>query len=417
MELGVTSAVCTDPFGSSTGLTEGAPAPGRPSLPGARVVALYLPQFHPIPENDAWWGAGFTEWTNVAKARPLFPRHVQPRLPADLGFYDLRIPEVREAQAELARSAGVEAFCYWHYWFGNGRRILERPFEEVRDSGKPNFPFCLSWANQSWTGIWYGSPKRTLMKQDYFGLEDQEAHFRWAQKAFEDPRYFKVEGKPMFAVFDPSDMPSTEIFIEHWRELAAKAGYPGLFFVGISRQNQSGVCHYDDPILDPFDAVTPLVPSDYLQTIARATARTDLSRRLKELNFGTKLNAVKPKGWHRPTRIRYADVVEHAFHDLPPGDRFLPSVLPGWDNTPRSGRRGVVYEGATPRLFEQYLEKAVDRVASYPEGRRIVFLKAWNEWAEGNYVEPDTLHGHAFLDAIRSVVFPRAEQLRDRARS
>ena len=169
----------------------------------AHLIALYLPQFHPIPENDEWWGRGFTEWTNVAKAKPLFRGHRQPHLPTDLGFYDLRLPEVREAQAEMARNAGVGAFCYWHYWFGNGRRIIERPFEEVRDNGKPDFPFCLAWANQSWTGIWYGNPKRTLMKQEYFGRVDEEAHFRWAQKAFEDPRYFKVEGKPMFTIFEP----------------------------------------------------------------------------------------------------------------------------------------------------------------------------------------------------------------------
>jgi hypothetical protein len=410
MELSGTSAVCTEQLTSSPGFSEFMPEGERLGSPAARVVAFYLPQFHPVPENDEWWGRGFTEWTNVAKAKPLFRGHHQPRLPADLGYYDLRIPEVREAQAELARSAGVHAFCYWHYWFGNGRRILERPFEEVRDSGKPDFPFCLSWANQSWTGVWYGNPKRTLMKQEYCGPADEEAHFRWAQKAFEDPRYFKVEGKPMFAIFAPCDMPSTKSFIEHWRELAAKAGYPGLFFVAVSRQNESAIHHYRDPILDPFDAVTPLVPSDYLQTIARTTGRTDFSRRLKELNFGTKLNALKWRDrWRRPTRIQYADVVKHAFHDLPLGDRFLPAVLPGWDNTPRSGYRGVVYEGATPELFAQYMQKAVDRVASHPEGRRIVFLKAWNEWAEGNYVEPDTLHGHAFLDAIRSVVLPRAE--------
>jgi Glycosyltransferase WbsX len=372
----------------------------------AHLIALYLPQFHPIPENDEWWGRGFTEWTNVAKAKPLFRGHRQPHLPADLGFYDLRVPEVREAQAEMARNAGVGAFCYWHYWFGNGRRIIERPFEEVRDSGKPDFPFCLAWANQSWTGIWHGSPKQTLMKQEYPGRADEEAHFRWARKAFEDPRYFKVDGKPMFTVFAPHDLPSTTNFIEHWRELAAKAGYPGLFFVAISHRSGTTVNHYHDPVLDPFDAVTPLAPSDYLQSIGDATVRTDLPRRLKELNFGIKLNALKKSDrWRRPTRIQYADVVKHALHDMPLGERFLPSVLPGWDNTPRSSVRGVVYEGETPELFRQYLQKAVDRVSNYPKPRRIIFLKAWNEWAEGNYVEPDSFHGRAFLDAMRSVMF------------
>ena len=372
--------------------------------PSARVIAFYLPQFHPIPENDEWWGAGFTEWTNVAKAKPLFPGHRQPRLPADLGFYDLRVPETRQKQAELARAAGVEAFCYWHYWFGNGRRIIERPFEEVRDSGEPQFPFCLAWANQSWTGIWHGAPKSVLMKQTYPGRADEEAHFRWAQKAFEDSRYITVDGKPMFVIFAPHDLPSTTAFVEHWRELAGKAGYPGLFFVAISNRYKPGVDRYHDSIFSPFDAVTPLVPQDYLETIAPATERWDFKRRWKELNPGTKLSRFKPNSLKRPIRIEYEDVVAHALEDMPAGERFLPSVLPGWDNTPRSTRRGVVYEGETPELFRSYLQKAVDKVANHSPDHRIVFLKAWNEWAEGNYVEPDSVNGHAYLDVIRSVI-------------
>jgi lipopolysaccharide biosynthesis protein len=374
--------------------------------PLARVIAFYLPQFHPIPENNQWWGPGFTEWTNVSKARPLFPSHRQPRLPADLGFYDLRVPEVREAQAALARDAGIEAFCYWHYWFGHGRRILERPFEEVRDSGKPDFPFCLAWANQSWTGIWYGTPNKTLMEQTYPGRADEEAHFRWAQKAFDDPRYVRVDGKPVFVIFAPHDMPSTESFIEHWRELALAAGYPGIYFVGISNRYMKGLDRYLDPILDPFDAVTLLVPQDYVSKRGRER-QGELRIRWKELNVG-KLNPYKPERWQRPMRIDYAEVVAHALEDMPPGERYLPSVLPGWDNTPRSKFRGVVYEGETPELFRKYMEKAVAKVANHSAQHRIVFIKAWNEWAEGNYLEPDSVTGHAYLDAVRSVLLPTA---------
>ena len=272
--------------------------------PAARVIAFYLPQFHPIPENDVWWGTGFTEWTNVAKAKPMFRGHKQPRLPADLGFYDLRVPETREKQAELARNAGVEAFCYWHYWWGHGKRIIERPFEEVRDSGKPDFPFCLAWANQSWTGIWHGNPGSVLMKQEYPGHADEELHFRWAQKAFEDSRYVRVDGKPMFVIFAPHDMPSTAAFCDHWRDLARKAGYPGLYLVAISNIYSEGIDPYHNPILEPFDAMTQLVPQDYLGTIALTTKRRDLRRRWKELNFGRRLNDLKPKFWRRPTRFR-----------------------------------------------------------------------------------------------------------------
>jgi hypothetical protein len=374
--------------------------------PLARVLALYLPQFHPVRENDDSWGAGFTEWTNVAKARPMYPGHRQPRLPADLGFYDLRVPEVRERQAQLAREAGIESFCYWHYWFGDGRRILERPFEEVLESRAPDFPFCLAWANHSWSGIWYGDPKAILVKQDYPGKADEEAHFRWALKAFEDPRYTRVDGKPLFAIFRPEDLPSTQSMLDHWRELALKAGLPGIYFVAFSRIYAPGVDRYRDKIFEPFDAVSLLGPQDYLETHGWAQGKS-LRRRLAELNFG-RLNRFKPEFLRRPTRIDFRDVVAHALEDLPDDPRFLPSILSGWDNTPRSGERGVVYEGMTPELFQETVQKAVDRVRNRPAEQRIIFLKAWNEWAEGNIVEPDAVYGHDLLNAMRSVLLDGA---------
>jgi lipopolysaccharide biosynthesis protein len=174
----------------------------RPRVMRARAIALYLPQFHPIPENDEWWGKGFTEWTNTAKAKPVFRGHYQPHVPADLGFYDLRVPETREAQTALARRYGIEGFCYYHYWFA-GRRILERPFDAVLHSGTPDFPFCLCWANATWAGVWYGEPNRVLIKQTYPGQADHEAHFRALLPAFKDPRYIRVDGKPVFLIFQP----------------------------------------------------------------------------------------------------------------------------------------------------------------------------------------------------------------------
>ncbi len=212
-----------------------------PMPPSPRVIAFYLPQFHPIAENDIWWGAGFTEWTNVAKAKSLFPGHRQPRVPADLGFYDLRVAETRAAQAAMARDCGVEGFCYWHYWFGNGRRILERPFHEVLASGEPDFPFCLAWANQSWTGIWHGNPGTTLIEQTYPGPADEVAHFEWALPAFRDPRHMRVDGKPIFVVFAPHDLPSTTSFIAHWRALAREAGLPGVYIIAIGNAFRPGV--------------------------------------------------------------------------------------------------------------------------------------------------------------------------------
>ena len=206
----------------------------------ARVLAYYLPQFHPIPENDKYWGPGFTEWTNVAKAKPLFRGHYQPRIPADLGFYDLRLPEVREQQAQLAREAGIEGFCYWHYWFGNGRQLLQRPFNEVLASGKPNFPFCLAWANHDWsTKSWQrgkGAVDSSVMieKQLYPGDEDYVNHFNYVLPAFRDHRYITVDGKPLFLIFDTYNFADVSHFIELWRDLAVKNGLDGIYFVAIA---------------------------------------------------------------------------------------------------------------------------------------------------------------------------------------
>src|SRR5215468_6799987 len=212
----------------------------------ARLIAFYLPQFHPIPENDEWWGPGFTEWTNVAKAVPMFRGHYQPHIPADLGFYDLRVPETREAQAAMARHFGIEGFCYYHYWFA-GRRILERPFNEVLKSGAPDFPFCLCWANQTWTGIWYGSPNRVLIEQTYPGRTDHEAHFRELLPAFTDPRYMCVDGRPIFLIWRPRELPNPAAVLSFWRSLAVRAGLRGLYVCGMDGTGW-------DPVGDGFDA-------------------------------------------------------------------------------------------------------------------------------------------------------------------
>ena len=205
----------------------------------ARVIALYLPQFHPIPENDKWWGPGFTEWTNVAKAKPLFRGHYQPRIPADLGFYDLRLPETREQQAVMAQEAGIEGFCYYHYWFGNGKQLLERPFNEVLASGKPDFPFCLCWANHDWSNKTW---RRTsalqkdgmMIAQTYPGHADHVAHFMTLLPAFKDKRYMTVDGKLLFTVYDPLNFPNVSDFLSTWQQLAREHGLPGFFFVGMS---------------------------------------------------------------------------------------------------------------------------------------------------------------------------------------
>ncbi|WP_083919200.1 glycosyltransferase WbsX family protein [Methylosinus sp. LW4] len=364
--------------------------------PKARVIAFYLPQFHPIPENNEWWGAGFTEWTNVAKAKPLYPGHIQPQLPADLGFYDLRVPEVREQQAQLALEAGIEGFCYWHYWFGKGRRILERPFDEMLATGKPEFPFCLAWANQPWTGVWHGNPRQTLLDQTYPGFDDYKAHFDLVLPAFRDPRYMRVDGKPMFLVFDPHHLGQTTMFTTLWRDFASEAGIPGIHFVGMSNK------HVPE-LLAPFDMLTTYGPGNYLDYLPQDIG-SRLIRRLRARDFGSTINRVLGIA-KRPRRFSYARMVECLTSVVPSDSRYVPCVLPNWDNTPRSSSRGVVFENSTPELFEAYLNSAIERVSGREFQHRIVFLKAWNEWAEGNYVEPDLRHGHGYLEAVRRAVF------------
>lgn len=378
-----------------------------------RVIALYLPQFHPIPENDRWWGPGFTEWTNVVKAKPLFRGHAQPKIPADLGFYDLRLPETRIRQAELAREAGIEGFCYYHYWFGHGRQLLERPFNEVVASGEPDFPFCLCWANHTWSNkTWERKSamqkNSVLMEQEYPGVEDDTAHFNSLLTAFRDKRYMKVDGKLLFVVYNPYDMPQPRAFIDTWRRLAKEHGLPGFHFVGMTpstltfkvmpdgtRQravpNLSSSAHIFQSVLDMgFDAVNSMG-----------------KRRGEMLYEGKWMNLAKTALRHigLPTgsmRYDYAKTVRHFFAPEDRWENVYPTLLPQWDRTPRVASYDGVYVHATPEKFQQHIRQAMELIADKQEEHRILFLKSWNEWGEGNYVEPDLQYGHGFLDAIRN---------------
>ncbi|WP_298435880.1 glycoside hydrolase family 99-like domain-containing protein [Geobacter sp.] len=353
-----------------------------------RLIAFYLPQFHPTPENDEWWGKGFTEWTNVAKAKPLFRGHYQPRVPADLGFYDLRVPETRAAQAEMAKEHGIEAFCYYHYWFA-GRRILERPFNEVLRSGEPDFPFCLCWANQTWTGIWHGCPGKVLVEQTYPGYEDYLAHFYTLLKAFSDSRYVTVDGKPLFLIFDPMNIPEIEKLTDFWRELALKSGLKGLYLVGMAWAPDW------NPVKFGFDAATPLGKLPKIRQYRFMTPSHTLNRLwLKYYELTGK-----------PTVYLHEKVLSAWMYKDEYDYEHYPCVLPNWDNTSRSGANGLVLHGSTPELFRIPLRNAIELMRNKPEERRLVFIKSWNEWAEGNYLEPDLKFGRSYLEVVREEVF------------
>jgi len=353
-----------------------------------RAIAFYLPQFHPIPENDEWWGRGFTEWTNTAKARALFRGHYQPHIPTDLGFYDLRVSESRIAQAEMARAYGIEAFCYYHYWFA-GKRLLEMPFNEVLESGQPDFPFCLCWANQSWTGIWHGAPNRLLVEQTYPGMDDHKRHFEYLLPAFKDKRYLTVDGKPVFVVYNPTQLPDSLRVTDYWRNLAVQAGLPGLFLIA----------EHEAPDWNPEDA-----GFDALLNVRLPKRRRDMVTSVSWKNPLLKLRNLYADWRHLPTIHQYRDVIDGLVADRVPGIESYPCVIPNWDNTPRSGENGMVLHGSTPELFRHHLRKALHRVADMPSDRRFVFVKSWNEWAEGNHLEPDSRFGHGYLDVIKDEV-------------
>ena len=354
----------------------------------ARVIAFYLPQYHPIPENNKWWGEGFTEWTNVGKAKPLFKGHYQPRVPADLGYYDLRLPEVQEAQAKLAKEAGIEGFCYWHYWFGDGRQLLEMPFERVLKTGKPNFPFCLAWANHSWFAKTFdkNGNDRLLIEQKYLGKSDYEKHFYSILPAFKDPRYIKVDDKPLFVIFAPKDIPDLSTFLEIWNKLAMTNGFKGIHFVAQTDRIE-----------------------DILLLKRKGFNGVNINRLF---HFAKYAYPVWKKGINKILRI-YMDkstVVEYKiaskyFSGKEDSLEYCyPTLIPNWDHSPRSGRKIHILHNSTPELFKEHARKMVLSIQNKKEEHRICFLKSWNEWAEGNYMEPDLRYGKGYIKALKDIL-------------
>jgi len=364
------------------------PAGGKHAL----VVAMYLPQFHPIAENDRWWGSGFTEWSNVTRAVPLFRGHRQPRIPGALGFYDLRLPDTRRRQADLARAHGIEAFCYWHYWF-EGHRLLGRPFDEVLGSGEPDLPFCLAWANEPWTRTWLGQGE-VLMGQRY-SAEDDVAHARWLLPAWADPRWLRVDGRPVFVIYCPNDLPEPQRTTDTLRDQAVRAGLPEPLLLGMNAKDK-----WRDFRPFGFDATIDFRPqlSDLPFSAVSGPTKGKLRRNLRLRVWDPRLRVY---GADEALRLmdRRRNRLDHPV---------IPCVFSGWDNSPRRGRQGTIVVGYTPERFASSLADAIALVEDEPAERRLVFVNAWNEWAEGNYLEPDTDEGIGRLSALRSVVVARS---------
>lgn len=361
-----------------------------------RFISFYLPQFHPIPENDAWWGKGFTEWTNVVRGKPRFFGHYQPHLPGDLGFYDLRLADTRNAQARLAREAGLDGFCYYHYWF-HGRRLLGRPIDDVLGSSQPDLPFCFCWANENWTRAWDGMEHHLLIKQTY-SAEDHTKHIQWLLKAFRDPRYIRVHDRPLFLIYRPDQIPSVREMLEAWRSKAKEEGLSGLYVCAVRGSEVS----LDDQALlgKGFDAIVDFQPNrrdfppprgfrSYMQDRARRTLPMRLYQYLK-----ISISTFK--------RIDYKLLIAQWMQKpWPTSYRRFPCVFPSWDNTARRNTPTII-QNNDPALFGRWLRDAAHKVADYPDEERLVFINAWNEWAEGCHLEPDQRYGHRFLDEVRN---------------
>lgn len=354
-----------------------------------RALALYLPQYHPIPENDEWWGQGFTEWRNVTRSQPRFPGHWQPHLPADLGFYDLRLPEVREDQAELARAHGIHGFCYYHYWF-NGRRILERPFNEVLASGRPDFPFCLCWANENWTRAWDGGERHVLLEQHY-GEADDLSHIRSLLPAFADPRYIRIGGRPLFLVYRTELLPDPARTAEIWRSEVRRAGLGDLYLARVENF-VTGV----DPQSIGFDAAVEFAPHG--AHVGRLKFRRPLHRLLSRIGL-------LPSAYQENKVIEYRAMVAGMLAKHDPGFKRFRCVTPMWDNSARRRTNASIYVGSTPELYQAWLTEIARRTTrTLPEEERIVFINAWNEWAEGCHLEPDLKWGRRYLEATKQAL-------------
>lgn len=352
-----------------------------------RVLAFYLPQFYPTPENNEWWEPGFTEWTNVARAKPLFKGHYQPRIPQELSFYDLRVPETRERQAELAQEAGIEGFCYWHYWFGNGKRLLDRVFREVVESQSPDFPFCLCWANHSWYKKTWNSKNKNklLIEQTYPGIDDYSAHFFELLPAFKDHRYTRTaEGKLVFGIFDPETFTDFNRFKDVWNKLAIEHGLNGFdffaFSIGEKKLSIAKTYNYDRFVYESIN-----------DSKGYTCKRFSLKWFKRQIGF-------RLFKWPK-MMMNYSTYVETALKRFKELVDVVPCIDPMFDHTPRSNGAFQILHNNDPKLWGKLCSKIREYVESNNNNKEnFIFIKAWNEWGEGNYMEPDTRFGKAYIE-------------------
>jgi hypothetical protein len=336
-----------------------------------------LPQFHEIPENNLWWGNGFTEWINTRKAQKLFPEHYQPREPLQDYYYDLTDGNARKWQAEIAKKYGIYGFCYYHYWF-KGKRLLEKPFNEVLRTGEPDFPFCLSWANEPWSKKWDGMNDNVLMPQDYGDEEEWKEHFDFLLTAFKDGRYIRVDNKPLFIIYRSASIPRCEEMVLYWQNLAKQNGLEGIYFVHTLNF---------EPLVNGFDACVEFEPS-YTLT-------------LNLTHYGFNLEKAVD-GYHQKFNVMDYDKVWAIILERAETKKHIKTFLGAfvdWDNSARTGNRALIFKGSTPEKFSHYLTQHIKQAVN--SNCEFLFINAWNEWAEGAYLEPDKKYGYKYLEAVK----------------
>lgn len=363
---------------------EALPAPSHPLI---RLIAYYLPQFHPIPENDAWWGRGFTEWTNVTKALPRFKGHYQPRLPGELGFYDLRLPDILRRQAELARCYGIEGFCFHYYWF-NGKQLLEKPLNLLLSMRDVDLPFCVNWANENWCRRWDGKDQEVLMSQQH-SPSDDIAYARSLERLFRDPRYIRVSGRPLMMLYRPALLPNAAATVNRWREHIVAAGFENPYIIMAQAFGD------DDPRAYGMDAAAGFPPHN---------CGFEGNRINKSLAFFD----TKYKGQVND----YDEMIAAALSKCPREFKLFPGVCPAWDNEARRPNQGFCFHGSSPEKYGKWLAGACGYALRMEEkDERIVFINAWNEWAEGAHLEPDLHFGYAYLAetaaVLKSLSYPK----------
>jgi lipopolysaccharide biosynthesis protein len=356
-----------------------------------KLIAFYLPQFHPIKENDDWWGPGFTEWRNVVSSYARYHGHHQPQLPADLGFYDLRLEETRDAQAKLAANYGIFGFCYYHYWF-NGRMLLERPFNDVLSSGQPDFPFCLCWANENWTRAWDGLDRQILMRQQY-GPEDSQNHIKWLLRAFCDDRYIKINNSPLLLIYRFDQIPNIETMIKSWRRETKRAGLHDLYLCAVTngfiQKNNEDILRLGfDAIVDfqpnRFDFPPPQGAMSRIIRIARELLPDIIYQKLKSSVSANNI-------------VNYQQMVEGIMKKKWPSHYCkFPCIFPSWDNSARR-KSATIIQNDDPKIYGNWLKKSLSNIQAYSDQEQIIFINAWNEWAEGCHLEPDLKNSHNFL--------------------